>query len=158
VATRRAQPRARRHCRHFAGGAFATACRAGLGDVAAVDRPLVVPASAITCSLALDRHLQSTASQEERWDYVLVARDRPRPGIALEVHFGAADQVPKMIDKKAQAASVLARECPGLVVDRWHWVVQAGAEVYFRRGDPAARALADAGIEFPTKRLIIVPE
>lgn len=58
-----------------------------------------------------------------------------------------------MIRKKAWAIDMLARECPGLAVEAWYWIVPKGQEPFFTPDDPKAFALYHAGIQFPIPTL-----
>lgn len=104
---------------------------------------------AVHKSCALDDQFAAVEPTASRWDYVLTRRADPSTGVGVEVHGADVNEVNTMIRKKRWAESTIAREEPGLTVDRWHWVTTSG--VYLPKTTPQYRNLVAAGIQYPTK-------
>jgi hypothetical protein len=103
------------------------------------------------CSVALDDDGPSSAPGEKRWDYVLVER-ASSSAHAVEIHTATPGDVKDMIAKKAWAERLLAEECPGDAISKWHWV--ARTRVDFPKHRLRERELLrKAGIEFPQERI-----
>jgi hypothetical protein len=106
------------------------------------------------CSVDLDACRQPHEPNVDRWDYVVVLRDR-NDAIAIEPHPAAADQVDEILRKQQWAIDLLAREAPLLRVIAWVWLTSSDDEPFFARHHAAARRLAEAGIKYPSVKLIL---
>lgn len=148
------RPRASRNCQHFA-GLLAGCARGGLTALPVAHQALIVGGDKVVCSINLDTCRQPAEPDAPRWDYVLVIHKGDGPGIAMEVHHAAASEVPAMLNKKAWAAALLGTACESLQISRWAWLVPHGQQPLFTPNDPSAKALSQAGIEFPKAALAI---
>ncbi len=169
--TRAAKARTRRHPAHalcgcFEGSALAAFARAGIEVLETEHKGCVTGGAAVACGVPLDRARRDLEDQVERWDYVFTMRaggtsqhSSATPtvdAIAIEVHHAVAEDVPKMIAKKAWAEALLSREYPRVNVRRWVWIASPPrGEIFFLPQSPAARMLVEADISFPIASLAV---
>jgi len=150
----RRRTRATNHCRHFDSTALAHCARAGLTALEAAHQGLITdPTGTVGCSICLDSCRQHLEPDVHRWDYVLTLKQKPQPGLGVEVHHAAATEIDSMISKKEWAEDLLAEHCPDLDVGAWCWLIPPGGHALFLRGSSHARRLATNGIAFPRSDL-----
>lgn len=104
-----------------------------------------------SCSVALDEEGPPGRPGEKRWDYLIVVR-RSEEAHAVEIHQATPGNVKEMIAKKAWAERLLARECPGHTVNKWHWVARTRVD-FPRHRIRELELLGRAGIEHPCEHL-----
>lgn len=150
MSTRRT--RAANLCKVFTDTELADCARPGLTTLEAEHKPLIDGGAQIACGVALDRCRREQEPNAARWDYVFTLRDEVT-ALAIEVHHAAATEVDPMIAKMTWARDLLGRECPSIRVSAWIWLAAPSGEIFFLRQSPSARRLADAGIQFPVKRI-----
>lgn len=104
------------------------------------------------CSIDLDAARAQLEPNAPRWDYLLVTKPSGL-GEAVEVHQAKPDQAKAMIAKKAWARALLGKECPGLTMNKWWWVVPKDAPITLLPGSSEALLVQANGIELPRRRV-----
>lgn len=103
------------------------------------------------CSLALDEDGPPSRKGEHRWDYLIVTEEGERAH-AVEIHTATPGDVKEMIAKKEWATHLLAKECPGHTVAKWHWVARTRVD-FPRHRIRERELLARANIEWPQSQV-----
>lgn len=119
--------------------------RQGKKALRAADTGKVI--ASVTCSLALDEEGPRSGKGERRWDYLIVIAEGERAH-AVEIHTATPGDVKEMIAKKQWAERLLAEECPGHTVTKWHWIARTRVD-FPRHHNRERELLLRSGIEPP---------